>query len=274
MSRFAHVSYATFSDKGLVRGNNEDVVFALPEDGVFGVSDGMGGGEAGELASAWVEAEIRTALSGTADESPGVRLIAVREAIGRANARIRAYAQENGYAMMGATVAMLLLNPWAPASVLAIHVGDSRVYRLRGDVLEQLTPDHTVGADIAKALGEGAVGDHRSSRLSHVLTRAVGVSDVVAPEKTFVDTAPGDMFLVCTDGVSTMLADTELKRMMQAAETPRDAVDRISAAVRDNGAVDNYSLVVCRMADMFPPAEAHDTSEEEESVYLEERWNG
>ena len=253
MSRFAHVSYATFSDKGLVRGNNEDVVFALPEDGVFGVSDGMGGGEAGELAST---------------------LIAVREAIGRANARIRTYAQENGYAMMGATVAMLLLNPWNPASALAIHAGDSRVYRLRGDVLEQLTPDHTVGADIAKALGEGAVGDHRSSRLSHILTRAVGVSDVVAPEKTFVDTAPGDMFLVCTDGVSTMLADAELKRMMQAAETPRDAVDRISAAVRDNGAVDNYSLAVCRMADVFPPAEAHDAGEEEESVYLEERWNG
>ena len=71
-----------------------------------------------------------------------------------------------------------------------------------------------------------------------------------------------------------MLADAELKRMMQAAETPRDAVDRISAAVRDNGAVDNYSLAVCRMADVFPPAEAHDAGEEEESVYLEERWNG
>lgn len=273
MSRFPHVAYASFTDKGLVRGNNEDVVFALPQDGVFGVSDGMGGGEAGELASAWVADEIRAALSGTAGESPGVRLTAVREAIGRANARIRAYAQENGYALMGATVAMLLLNPWAPASVVAIHVGDSRVYRMRGGTLEQLTPDHTVGADIAMAIGDGAAGNHRSSSLSHVLTRAVGVSDVVIPEKTLVTAAPGDVFLVCTDGVSTMLDDAALKDVMLSASTPQDIADRISSAVRYNGAVDNYSLVVCRMADVFPPAEVHDAGEEEESLYLEERWS-
>lgn len=274
MSRFAYVACAAFSDKGLVREQNEDSVFVLPEDGVFGVSDGMGGGEAGELASAWVADEIKAALSGTVDESPGVRLSAAYEALDRVNGRIHAYARENAYKMMGATVALLLLSPWDAAAACVIHAGDSRVYRLRNGVLERLTEDHTVGVDIAKLTGDGMMADHRSSRFSHVLTRAVGTSEAVSPESLHVTVEKGDVFFVCTDGVSTMLNDERLREILVSADSPEAVIEYVSNAVREAGAVDNYSMSVCLISGALPPPETHAEDEQQESAYLEERCKG
>lgn len=274
MSRFAHVACATFSDRGLVREQNEDAVFVLPEVGVFGVSDGMGGGEAGELASAWVVDEIQTALSGTSNESPGVRLSAAYEAINRANGRIRAYASEKAYKMMGATVALLLLNPWDASAAYVVHAGDSRVYRLRDGVLERLTEDHTIGVDIAKMTGDGMMADHRASHLSHVLTRAVGTSEAVSPESLRVAVEKNDVFLVCTDGVSTMLDDGLLREIIVSAGSPESIVERISDSVRDAGAIDNYSMAACCISGALPPSEIHAEDELQESDYLEERCKG
>ena len=274
MSIFAHVTCATFSNKGLVREQNEDAVFALPEDGVFGVSDGMGGGEAGELASAWVADEIKAALSGTEDESPGIRLSAACEAIGRANGRIHAYASEKAYKMMGATVALLLFNPWDASVVYVIHAGDSRVYRLRDGVLERLTEDHTVGVDIAKLTGDGMMADHRSSSFSHVLTRAVGTSETISPELFRAAVEKDDVFLVCTDGVSTMLDDDRLREIIASADSPEEIVEHVSNAVRVAGAVDNYSMAVCLISGTLPTPEIHAEDELQESAYLEERCKG
>lgn len=274
MSRFAYVTHSTFSDKGLVREQNEDAVFALPEDGVFGVSDGMGGGEAGELASAWVADEIKAALSGTVDESPGIRLSAAYDALNRVNGRIHAYAREKAYKMMGATVALLLLNPWDASVACVIHAGDSRVYRLRNGVLERLTEDHTVGVDIAKLTGDGMMADHRSSRFSHVLTRAVGPSETVSPESLRVAVEKGDVFFVCTDGVSTMLDDERLREILVAADSPEAIIEHVSNAVREAGAVDNYSMSVCLLSGVLPPPENHADDELQESAYLEERCKG
>lgn len=274
MSRFAHISCATFSDKGLVREQNEDAVFAMPEDGVFGVSDGMGGGEAGELASAWVADEIKAALSGTVDESPGIRLSATYEALSRANGRIHAYACEKAYKMMGATVALLLFNPWDASVAHVIHAGDSRVYRLRDGVLERLTEDHTIGVDIAKMTGDGTMADHRSSRFSHVLTRAIGTSETVSPESLRVTVEKGDVFLVCTDGVSTMLDDERLREILVSSDSPEAIVEHVSNAVREAGAVDNYSMSACVISWMLPSPEIHAEDELQESAYLEERCKG
>jgi len=274
MSRFSHVSCATFSDKGLVREQNEDAVFALHEDGVFGVSDGMGGGEAGELASAWVVDEIEAALSGTEDESPGIRLSAAYEAINRANGRIRAYACEKTYKMMGATVALLLLNPWDASVAYVVHAGDSRVYRLRDGVLERLTVDHTIGVDIAKMTGDGMVADHRASHLSHVLTRAIGTSEAVCPESLRVAVEKGDLFLVCTDGVSTMLNDERLREILVSSDSPGAIIEQVSNAVREAGAVDNYSMAVCYLSGALPAPEIQTEDEMRESSYLEERCKG
>lgn len=274
MSRFAHVSYATFSDKGLVREQNEDAVFALPEDGAFGVSDGMGGGEAGELASVWVADEIKTALSVTADESPGIRLSSACDALSRANGRICAYAREHAYKMMGATVAILLFNSWDASVAHVIHVGDSRVYRLRDGILERLTEDHTISVDIAKMTGDGAMADHRSSRFSHVLTRAIGTSEAVSPELLRVAVEKGDVFLVCTDGVSTMLDDERLREILVSADSPETIVERVSNAVCEAGAVDNYSMSVCVISGALPSSEIHTEDEMQESAYLEERCKG
>lgn len=274
MSRFAHVAHATFTDRGLVRSQNEDAVFALPDDGVFGVSDGMGGGEAGELASAWVKETLSAALSGTSDESPGVRLTAAHEAISRVNGRIRSYACEKAYKMMGATIAFLMLNPWDASVAHVIHAGDSRIYRLRAGVLERLTEDHTVGVDIAKMTGDGMMADHRSSRFSHVLTRAIGTSETIVPELQRIAIEQGDVFFVCTDGVSTMLSDERLCEILGAADVPEAAVTGMSDAVRKAGAVDNYSMAVCFISGPLPLPETHVEDEVRESAYQEERWKG
>ena len=272
MSRFSYISSVSFTDKGLVRADNEDAVFMLPADGVFGVSDGMGGGEAGELASSYVAEGITAALAETFDESPGLRLTAIREALLKAHGRIRAYARENRYAMMGATAALVAFDPWDATVAHAVHVGDSRVYRLRRGALERLTEDHTVGADIARATGAGVIADHKTSKLSHVLTRAVGTSDTLAPELTRLSVEEGDVFLVCTDGISTMLDDERLQALLLSAETPDRAIGQISDAVCAAGAIDNYSFVVCRIVGALPPPEKHDEEELRESAYLEERW--
>lgn len=272
MSRFSYINSVSFTDKGLVRPDNEDAVFMLSEDGVFGVSDGMGGGESGELASTYVNMEITKALSETADESQGLRLTAIRESLLKAHGRIRAYAQENQYEMMGATVALIAFDPWLATVAHVVHAGDSRVYRLRFPVFERLTEDHTVGADIAREIGSGEIANHKTSRLSHVLTRAVGTSDTFSPELTRISVEEGDVFLVCTDGISTMLDDECLKSLLLSAETPEIATSMISDAVRAAGAVDNYSIAICRIAGALPPPESHADEELRESAYLEERW--
>ena len=272
MNRFSHVTSASSTDKGLVRGNNEDAVFALPQDGVFGVSDGMGGGDAGELASAWIAEEVEKSLLETADESPGLRLAAVHDVLDHANSRIRAYAKEHGYRMMGATFALLMFNPWDSATAHVVHVGDSRIYRLRAGVLERLTADHTVGADIERISCSDAVQGVVDSRLSHILTRAVGASDVVEPEMSRVSVETNDVFLVCTDGVSTMLDDVNMQEQVLHAASPEDVVRRLSDAVRAAGALDNYSVVVCAVGGPLPAPERHAYDEQRESAYLEERW--
>lgn len=272
MSRFSYIYSASVTDKGLVRSVNEDSVFTLPADGVFGVSDGMGGGEAGELASAYVAEEINAALSETAEESPGLRLTAIREALLKAHGRIRAHARENSFDMMGATVALVAFDPWDATVAHIVHAGDSRVYRLRGGALERLTEDHTVGADIARATGSGVIADHKTSKLSHVLTRAVGTSDTFSPELTRISVEAGDVYLVCTDGISTMLDDECLRTLLLSAETPERATSLISEAVRTAGAVDNYSTVICRIGGQLPPPRTCGDEELRESAYLEERW--
>ena len=272
MNKFSHISSAAFTDKGLVRGNNEDAVFSLHQDGVFGVSDGMGGGDAGELASAWIVEETEKSLSETADESPGLRLAAIHDALDHANTRIRSYAKEHNYQMMGATFALLAFNPWDSATAHVVHVGDSRIYRLRDGVLERLTADHTVGADIERMSGSDAVPGGIGSRLSHILTRAIGTADIVDPEMARVSVAPNDVFLICTDGVPTMLDDARLQELVRQSASPDDVVRRLSDAVRAAGAVDNYSIVVCAVGGSLPATERHAGDEVRESAYLEERW--
>lgn len=268
---FGYVLSSVVTDRGLVRATNEDSFLALPDAGVFVVADGMGGGEKGEEASRWVVEEIEAVLRDSQGELPGVRLMALDEAVNRSSRRIVEEARRQGYAQMGSTVAALLLDPWHAVSPCVAHVGDSRVYRWRDGTLTPLTADHTVGNEILRRTGDTSFADARLSRLSHVLTRTIGMAERVPVEWSAFDLAIDDRLLLCTDGFTTLLEDARLCGLLSSSSSPQDACARLASAVRSVGAVDNYTAVVLFVKDPLPVPVSHGADDEEENDYLMRR---
>jgi len=267
--KFSHIAFAEFTDCGLVRPQNEDSFASLPADGCFLVSDGMGGGEAGEVASRIVAERLAAAVSGTAADSPGRRKFAVQQAIHGANREIRDYARAQGYAQMGATLALWLADAWNQRRAWLCHVGDSRIYRLRDGVLEVLTRDHTLGAELAARTANAAFAEHSVSSLSHILTRSIGVAGRVLPEWGTADVRRGDLFMVCSDGVPTMLSDAGIGGILAGAE--RDlaaAAAQLADRVRLAGARDNYTFILFRIAAEPPEPEVHSEEEQAEDRHF------
>lgn len=239
---------ATVTDRGFVRRANEDSFLNRPEDGFFCVSDGMGGGDGGALASRWIcdaFADVMDAERGSAYE---IKQFALVREIQRVNDRIRAFAKENGYRMMGATLALMLVDHANPTRALVCHAGDSRIYRVRAGALKQLTRDHTVGNELGRALSENAAAraadlQSRRNPLTHILTRAIGTELRARPDLAEIDVKRGDRFLLCSDGVHDMLEDNEIAPLLKNASDPAAAVARLSTAVRNAGAADNFTMV-------------------------------
>ena len=273
--RFNWIETASFSHPGLVRRENEDSFMDVGQDGCYIVSDGMGGGSDGEIASQIVVETISDAIEGSAPDSPGSRKYAVQQAVHRANRTIRAYSQAHDYAQMGATLVLLLLDPWKPGQALLCHVGDSRIYRFRNGELLQLTRDHTVGAELALSLQKkGAkqdsalMMDHTNSPFSHVLTRSIGVSDNVLPEWDETTIEPGDLFLLCSDGVTTMLKDEEIQQIFRENETTEGKGTALAEHVLEAGARDNFTMILCQAGATLPPPENPTDEEIQENMYL------
>lgn len=239
---------ATVTDRGFVRRANEDFFLDRPEDGFFCVSDGMGGGDGGALASRW----ICDAFAGVLDAERGsayeIKQFALVREIQRVNDRIRAYARAHGYRMMGATLALMLVDHVDPARALVCHAGDSRIYRARAGALKLLTRDHTVGNELGRALSENAAAraadlQSRRNPLTHILTRAIGTELRARPDLAEIDIRRGDRFLLCSDGVHDMLEDAEIAAFLKDAPEPAAAITRLSAAVRNAGAADNFTML-------------------------------
>ena len=235
---------ATMSDVGLVRKENQDHFFCHADTGIFCVADGMGGGQGGALASQWTIEALDAVTAPTADAYQTQATVALQNA----NDRIRQYASEQGYKMMGTTVALLRIDPKFPTLGLVGHAGDTRVYRLRANRLDPLTTDHTVGNELGRAYSSfgGMESKNLKSRqnpLTHVLTRAVGTQMLVNPEWKTVNVFKGDRYLLCSDGVHDMLSDADLCKLMSSSRNPETVVENISQAVRAAGAGDNYTIV-------------------------------
>lgn len=245
--RFPFAS-ATVTDRGFVRKANEDSLLCRDEDGFFCVSDGMGGGEGGALASRWICDSFAGVMDAEKDSAYEIRQFALVKDIQHVNDRIRAYARSNGYRMMGATIAMMLVDVANPARALVCYAGDSRIYRMRGGVLTQLTRDHTVGNELGRALSENAAAraadlQSRRNPLTHILTRAIGTELRARPDLAEIDVKRGDKFLLCSDGVHDMLDDVEIAPLLKGASDPAAAVSSLSAAVRNAGAADNFTMI-------------------------------
>ncbi len=245
--RFPFAS-ATTSDRGFVRRANEDSFLELPEDGFYCVSDGMGGGDGGALASRWICEALSAAMGLVRESAYEIKPFVVTNSLQEVNDRIRAYAREHGYRMMGATVALVMFDPAQPSRAHVCHAGDSRVYRLRNGKLAPLTHDHTVGNELGQALSKNAANraadlQSRRNPLTHILTRAVGTEMRPRPDISEIDVRKGDRFLLCSDGVHDMLLDEEIEPLVKSASSPADAISRLEAAVRKAGASDNYTMV-------------------------------
>ena len=236
------------SETGLVRKDNQDTVFVDTAKTVFCVADGMGGGAEGATASQFV----CEALDKVTDAKTLVaRMEAVDAAIRAANDRIRAYAAERMFAQMGSTVAVLLVDPADSRRGAICHVGDSRIYRVRGGRAELLTKDHTIGGQLSEfAQGKQAADlKSRANPLAHVLTRAIGAVEAVVGEWRKIDIACGDAFLVCSDGVHDVISDSLIGEILTKEPDLSAASERLRDEIVRNGAPDNFTYVMVEMGD-------------------------
>lgn len=230
------------TDVGKVRKNNEDAILMIPAVSCYVVSDGMGGGKAGEVASAMMVRELERVLT----DAPGIPAeregIVIRAAY-MINSRIRDYAEDHDYASMGATVVCLLLDSWHPGSATIFHAGDSRVYRIRGDAIEQLTEDHNVAA--ASNMSESRI----APMFRGVLTNALGTGGDFYLERTSVDVQENDVFIVCSDGLTRMLSDSEMLQLYSSVryESSQTLCRTLLDAALDNGGRDNVSIIAVRV---------------------------
>ena len=233
MSRVRH---AALTHAGLVRAVNEDAVVALPEIGVYAVADGMGGHEAGDLASATVVEALAAVPEGL---PPARRLGAVRAALEGAHEAIRAESLRRGGGTIGTTVVALVL---AEGGFAVLWAGDSRLYRFREGVVELLTTDHSAVAELVLS---GRMGWDEVEGLpgSNVVTRAVGVGEALELEERRGEVRLGDRLLLCSDGLNRHAGFGALCRT--ATGTPIETIcDRLLKLAVDGGAEDNVSMVV------------------------------
>lgn len=231
------IEWRARSHEGTVRELNEDSFAALPQLGLWAVADGMGGHDHGERASA----QVVTRLSATARaDTLEAMLEAAATAIHQANADIVEEGAANG-ARSGSTVAALVVSG---RRFGVLWAGDSRVYLLRDRSLVRLTNDHTQVQDMVDR-GIISAEDARGHPMGHVLSRAVGVGDALEIDAIADEVAPGDIFLLCSDGLYNALDEGELAAMLAGTAIEQLADALIERAIAHR-ADDNVTAIVVR----------------------------
>jgi PPM family protein phosphatase len=236
------------TDAGRKRRRNEDAFVHDPP--LFAVADGMGGAHAGEVASRLAAAAFREFHE--ADElDPEERVAAIiQEANRRIYDRAKSDAQASG---MGTTITAALV---AKDGVAVGHVGDSRAYRLRDGQLEQLTEDHSLVADLVRS-GRLTPDEADSHPQRSVITRALGTDTRVDVDTFTADARAGDVFLLCSDGLTTMVGDEEITGTVARASSLEQATKALVRAANKAGGEDNVTVVLFRLEG--EPAELEDT---------------
>ncbi|MGB9092522.1 MAG: Stp1/IreP family PP2C-type Ser/Thr phosphatase [Gallionella sp.] len=247
------------TDPGMVRSHNEDSVACEPACGLAVLADGMGGYNAGEVASGIAVSVVATEvshrllnaspveISENGGEELGVALL--RENIQKANASIFHAAQSQPqYAGMGTTIVSAL---FYDNRVAVGHVGDSRMYRLRGEELETITHDHSL---LQEQLDSGMISleDARMSKNKNLVTRAVGIDAHVDSEIHVHDVLVGDIYLLCSDGLNDMVEDDDIQATLFALQSNLPlAASQLIQMANDNGGRDNISVILIKVKGRF-----------------------
>jgi len=250
---------ASLTDPGRVRDHNEDCIESRPEMGLFVLADGMGGYNAGEVASGMATSLIADGLLETwklrdvdkleREEAQRLSDQLIRDQIIRSNSAIFTTSQNNPEcAGMGTTLVVCL---FYDDFLTVAHIGDSRLYRLRGEVMDQVTRDHSL---LQEQLDSGLITPEEAklSQNKNLVTRALGIDPTVEPELHVYETQPDDIYLLCSDGLSDMVEDEEIRLTLITLKTnPSLTVQQLVQAANDNGGRDNISAMLIRVAEPF-----------------------
>jgi protein phosphatase len=231
---------AAHTDVGLRRRGNEDRYALEPQLGLCLVADGMGGHSAGQVASGLAAEAVVAALRENKGEG-ATTAEKLRGAIEEANHAIyTASRQKNEYTGMGTTVVALLVEGERAAIA---HVGDSRAYRVRGGKIRQLTDDHSIVGELLRRQ-EISADDAREHPHRHVLTRALGVRGHVQPDLAELTLAPGDQFVLCSDGLTNHVEDHEIAKLVTEAANLEAACAALIELANRRGGEDNITVVL------------------------------
>jgi PPM family protein phosphatase len=230
---------AAQTDRGRKRPSNEDAFGFSVEHGVYVVCDGMGGAAAGEVASSIAVDEVLRRL--TAREACVPLPVLAERAVCAANNAIFARAQRNRRLTgMGTTLVVLVVEE---RRVWVLNVGDSRCYRLRKARLEQLTLDHSLVEEQVR-MGRMSESEALRSPLRNVITRALGTQDCVTPDSFEFQAEPGDVFLLCSDGLTRELTDRTIEQILDSDVVLQDRCARLVEAAKKAGGHDNITCVI------------------------------
>ncbi|MFD1795522.1 serine/threonine-protein phosphatase [Paracoccus aurantiacus] len=233
---------AARSHEGRVRDHNEDSFAVLPEFGLWVVADGMGGHEAGDIASAIIVEEMSSVGVAVAAADQRARFL---QRLDRAHHRIRSHAAEHRLDTVGTTVAAMLV---FGTELSCAWAGDSRVYLRRKGDLTALTTDHS---EVAAMLAEGTItaDEARNSPRRNVITRAIGIGPEAQADVVTGVARPGDRFLICSDGLTEHLTDAEIALILDPRHAVAEAADRLIGVTLERGARDNVTVVVIDCAE-------------------------
>ncbi|MGD0348027.1 MAG: Stp1/IreP family PP2C-type Ser/Thr phosphatase [Terracidiphilus sp.] len=241
----AHYAAAAVTDCGRKRPSNEDAFGFSVEHGVYVVCDGMGGAAAGEVASSLAVDEMMRLL--TSRDATHPLLEDAEEAVASANAAIYLRAQNShNLSGMGTTLVALLAED---SRCWMINVGDSRGYRMRGShpdsKLEQITLDHSLVEEQVR-MGRMDRLEAQRSPFKNVITRALGTQSLVTPDIFELETEPGDLFMLCSDGLTRELSDPLVESLLRLDLPLQELCARLVAAANDSGGHDNITCLLVR----------------------------
>lgn len=237
------------SDMGLVRQNNEDVWGELPEFNFFVIADGMGGHQAGEVASK----EAVNTICSYIKKKPQIRLPTtdIKEiqkilqiGIDRVNTHIFKMGRANlDYRGMGTTLCCLLFHP---KGLVYAHVGDSRIYRIRGNKIEQLTKDHSL---LRELIDQGQLNEQQATdfHYKNIITKAIGTELKVEPTVKISPVQPQDIYMMCTDGLSDLLSLEDMSNIVASHSSIEEAVKKLVESANERGGHDNITVVIAKV---------------------------
>lgn len=256
-SRRRHISGAA-TDVGRVRDHNEDTYLLRPDLGLFLVADGMGGHQAGDVASTMVRLSVANFFEVLRDDTDfsaftvpedaslalGARRLAA--AIRKANHDVYSASADNlVHHGMGSTVVAAHIGPTGEEMHIA-HVGDSRCYRIRDRQLELLTSDHSL-VNEALAIDPNMSPEDLARLPTNIITRALGMDPDVDVDISSTKVADGDTYLLCSDGLSGLINDSEILEALDLVDDASEVCDLLVALANDAGGLDNITALALKV---------------------------